>query len=72
MDYAEEHGNRSVEKDFGVSEKVLTGWRKQKDQGSELGQEFFSNFSYYDCNNNNNNSPTNLPNDDPGFKHNFR
>ena len=30
--YAEEHGNRKAEREFGVSEKVVRGWRKQKDQ----------------------------------------
>ena len=32
VDYAEEHGNRGAEREFGVSEKVVRGWRKQKDQ----------------------------------------
>ena len=30
--YAEEHGNRKAGREFGVSEKVVRGWRKQKDQ----------------------------------------
>ena len=32
VDYAEEHGNRGAEREFGVSEKMVRGWRKQKDQ----------------------------------------
>ena len=32
MDNAEEHGNRGTEREFGVSDKVVRGWRKQKDQ----------------------------------------
>lgn len=32
VDYAEEYGNRSAERHFGVSEKVVRGWRKQRNQ----------------------------------------
>ena len=32
VDYAEEHGNRGTEREFGVSDKVVRGWRKQKGQ----------------------------------------
>ena len=32
VDYAEEHGNRGAEREFGVSEKMVRDWRKQKDQ----------------------------------------
>lgn len=36
VDYAEEYGNRSAEREYGVSEKVVRGWRKQKDQLNQL------------------------------------
>ena len=32
VDCAEEHGNREGERELVVSEKVVRGWRKQKDQ----------------------------------------
>ena len=32
VDYAEEHRNKGAEREFGVSEKMVRGWRKQKDQ----------------------------------------
>ena len=32
VDYAEEHGNRGAEREFGVSAKLVRDWRKQKDQ----------------------------------------
>ena len=35
VNYAE-HGNRSAEREFGVSEKVVRGWRKQKDHLKEM------------------------------------
>ena len=36
VDYAAQYGNKSAEREFGVSEKVVREWRKKKDQLKEM------------------------------------
>ena len=36
VSYAEEFGNRSAEREYGVSEKVVRDWRKKKDDLNDM------------------------------------